>query len=1179
MPVSFDQFAAAVEANGLVPDEELRAAVEQLRSSGLRDVQELARTLVLSGKLTKYQAQQVYAGKGKELVFGQYVVLDRLGQGGMGQVFKAQHRVMQRVVALKVLSPAAMKSPDAVQRFRREVRAAARLNHPHIVTAFDADQAGGTHYLVMECVEGQDLESLCRQNGRLPIPEAISYTLQTATGLAYAHAQGVIHRDIKPHNLLLDKTGTVKILDMGLARLLDGSDTASLEGLTQSGVVMGTVDYMAPEQAEDTHHADARADIYSLGCTLFRLLAGRTPYAGETVVAKLMGHANKPVPALRDERGDVSQELSDVVQRMMAKRAEDRYQNSEELAVDLRACAAGMKPAAARATAATIVRDDQLSDFLAGLSPTAAPAAAPTRVNALATAETKRPASSRSETITATPRAGPSGRISQMRAERPAVLYGSLGAAGLIAGLLLVMFWPGGEKTATTGSASTPVIPDNQASTSAEPPVQPLATKPPPVDAEADAALKSLAARIRQSSGDLAPLAEELQTILLNHTGTSTATRASELLTAFLARSASPLDLLKAADLPADALEYWRAVLDKPLPQELVAVVGDHRARQFGSVYALAASGDGKWLASAGAFGQVYLWDASTWRLARVLTRPPRIPVRAVAFAPSGKQLAAAGDDHKIQLWDLETQEPPRVLEGHKAAVTSLAYTSDGQWLVSAGGVDGTLRVSDAVTGEVRRYFVEHAEPVHRVVAIPGTSHVVSSGQSGKTLRWDTLTGMRVARVQHPASANALAVSADGATLLTAGANGQFVHWDSTTGNELGRLDGHERMIKNVAFLPGGRAASCSDDGTVRIWDLKTYQQLHVARGHLGELHGLCVLPDRPILATSADDSVIRFWSAETLEEVDPPAGHVGPIRSLTFTRSSNTLITRGQDRTLRTWYLNASPAREAAKNVDVNVLDRDNCLTLYRNGRTLAYNLHADTVRLDDFSSPQISSGPEFQVPGRVTALAWSPTRNQLAVAVLEETGTGFVQLWQPQKERPTRTNTFGREVGAISSLCYSPDGLRLASARVTGTLTVWDLGTISKRQEYPGAWPATNVSPCTVQFSPDGTLLAFTEPGFVRLLRAANGQKVFERNQGTGNVVATSGAFTPDGQYFICGGFYLMNGWVHCIDARQALETHYFNLPAPVNSVSVALDGRHFATADGNGTVYVFRLGDRGE
>jgi serine/threonine protein kinase len=331
---------------GLIEETELDVLATHVPES--QGVLGLARFLQQAGRLTAYQAAAIYQRKSRGLLIGNYLILEKLGAGGMGMVFKARHRKLGRVVALKILPPSFARDRNAVLRFKREVEAAGRLKHPNIVAALDADEDRGVHFLVMEYVEGSDLDRVVRHRGQLPLGQAVDFLIQAARGLEAAHAQGIVHRDIKPSNLMLDGAGTVRVLDLGLARIVDASNPfgqAAGARLTESGMYMGTVDYMAPEQAEDSKSADHRADIYSLGCTFYFLLTGREPFVGETVLKRLMAHMERPAPMLRAVRPDVLTGVEDVYQRMMAKRPAERPESMTEVIRLLEMCQAAIAEA------------------------------------------------------------------------------------------------------------------------------------------------------------------------------------------------------------------------------------------------------------------------------------------------------------------------------------------------------------------------------------------------------------------------------------------------------------------------------------------------------------------------------------------------------------------------------------------------------------------------------------------------------------------------------------------------------------------------------------------------------------------------------------------------------------------------------------------------------------------
>jgi serine/threonine protein kinase len=321
---------AVVRRSGVLADRpfrEVRAKVEA--GEYPKDPTALADRLVHEEVLTRYQADRLLRNKAHGLVIDRYVILERLGEGGMGRVYKAHHRLMGRIVALKVIAPRYASRTRSLARFQREMRLIGRLDHPHIIRAYDADQVDAAFFLVMEYPGGQSLDRVLEARGPLPSEEVVDYAAQAALGLAHAHGHGIIHRDIKPSNLLLTDDCRIKVLDLGLGTLMNDEERASFA--TIAGRAVGTIDFMSPEQAS-AGVVDGRSDLFGLGCTMYVLLTGRPPFPGDTDLERLVRRLKGPPVPITDFRPDLSAALVRVLGRFLARRPEDRFQTAAEAA-------------------------------------------------------------------------------------------------------------------------------------------------------------------------------------------------------------------------------------------------------------------------------------------------------------------------------------------------------------------------------------------------------------------------------------------------------------------------------------------------------------------------------------------------------------------------------------------------------------------------------------------------------------------------------------------------------------------------------------------------------------------------------------------------------------------------------------------------------------------------------
>jgi serine/threonine protein kinase len=331
--VPFDLLPVIYESGVLSDRQFADLRTKVLRGDYPNESVALAERLVEEKILTDYQVRRFLNNKSHGLVVGRYIILDRLGSGSMGRVYKAHHQMMDRVVALKIIAPEIVSNDRVVSRFQREMKLVGRLDHPHVVRAFDADQINKVLYIVMEYVAGESLGKRLRR-GVIPPAEMVSYAAQAALGLAHAHSQGIVHRDVKPSNLLLTEERKIKVLDLGLGVLMEADEQSTFA--TADGIAVGTVDYMSPEQACG-RDVDGRSDLFSLGCAMFHLMTGKLPFPGNTPIERLgMRLGGHPIP-ITDYLPDLASGLVQIIDKLMAHKPQDRFQKAEDAANALNA--------------------------------------------------------------------------------------------------------------------------------------------------------------------------------------------------------------------------------------------------------------------------------------------------------------------------------------------------------------------------------------------------------------------------------------------------------------------------------------------------------------------------------------------------------------------------------------------------------------------------------------------------------------------------------------------------------------------------------------------------------------------------------------------------------------------------------------------------------------------------
>jgi WD40 repeat protein/serine/threonine protein kinase len=1089
-----DTFVEAVRQHHLLDGGQVQELLRLSHTPGW-DAHSLAQHALRRDWLTPYQINQLLHGRGASLEHGPYILLERLGEGGMGQVFKARHRRIDRIVALKVIRPDRLAHPEAVQRFRREVQTAAQLSHPNIVMALDADEVGGSHFFVMEYVEGIDLARLVKTKGCLPVDRACDYVYQAALGLQHVYESGLIHRDIKPSNLVLCQPrpagpSVVKILDLGLARAPVLSEVDGASDLTQQGALIGSPDFVSPEQAANPRAADIRADLYSLGCTFYHLLTAQVPFPDGTAIEKLFRHRLDEPPRVEKIRRDVPAEIGAIIRRLMAKRPEDRYQTPAEVAAALRPW----------------VQSVPASPPSNGTGPAPAEgAAASSRASKVLPIKALRKGAGK-----------PSGRAG--------LRFAVLGGGALLALLALFLF-----------------LLLRDLGPSPEKPAEPAVAEDP-----AASSLRKLIARAGSPQTDLRQLRQELVELRSTFPGTPQARRAAELLPDL----PSPLDALDPrAVAPDERIEDLAG-------GELVLVRNEVRLRHSGPVWSVAFSADGRSAVSGGDDRLVCQWDASNgrrqarfaghqapvtavawaadgrtivsgshdwtarlWDVAsrkerQVLRHPGNVrsvavspdsklvatgsnpppgqqggtiriwgmdgkelykleghqgAVLALAFMANGQLLASGGEDKTVRLWDLNQRKEVGILQGHQSHVHAVAFSPDGQLLIS-GGADKTVRfwdigqrkerspsrdVGHTVSGlcflpQAPLMAVASYEGVVRLwdttgnnqeravlrghhggvcgLAVAGTGPLVASAGFDGTVRlWDTGKQKEQTSPLPRFPAVSLALAPDDQTLATGHAGGKVHLWDAVSGKERGVLERHQHGVPALAFSPDGKTLlSGGWDHQAVLWDLTSRRERYLLQGHRATVAATAFSPDGTLAATGSHDATARIWQVASGRESGIPKGHNHGLSTLAFAPDGKRLATGSSDHTLRLWDVASCKEKLSLTEFHGEAL-------AFLDNRTVASATAQQAIRLWDVSEPKPNSDLRV-LPGNYggpKALALSGDGKTLALANHE----GRLILWNVPKGKEQRRWTLP---GAIHGLALAADGRHVICLMGNGRLYV---------------------------------------------------------------------------------------------------------------------------------------------